>query len=261
MKKKGNRLWPLMTVFVAVVLSCSTAQATLIIYSQDFSSNPLVNQNSGNHFLPSSSGVSNTTADYEDWVHTKATYNGTGDFISISTAGNSGKNDASRGTGFALDGDKVGAELQAGDYSLSFNVIADNPDGIGVGIYAMDFGGTSRYKIDTVSGPGGWVFAEGLDASNTLTTLSPDQMITGTGTKTINFTVGDANAGDDLIFLFTTRTTVAEMPRSTSFDDVVVSFTAVPEPSSFTFMGLGLAGFCWLLRRRKLKAIEAIQEG
>ncbi len=240
-----------MTVIVAVALSCSTAHATLMIYQQDFSTDPRISSQDSLGYVPL--GVTGSEYDYEDWVyHSPISYSGSNENLTLKTSGNKGVNDATRGAGFALDG----TSFLAGDYSLTFDVVADNPEGIGVGVYAMNFGGSRAYGIDTVAGPGGWLPPNTGDGTNTIT-FSSNQTFLGTGTKTINFSVGDD--GQDLIFVFQARSTQATQ-RSTTIDNVIVSTTAVPEPSTFSLMGLGLAGFGWLLRRRKQKAILAIQE-
>ena len=138
----------------------------------------------------------------------------------------------------------------AGDYSLRFDVVSSNhSEGIGVGIYGMDFGGAVAYEIDPRIGPGGYVQTRTVDGSNVRTTLSADQMITGTGTQTIHFTVGAGNAGDDLVFLFSARSAESTPSLTTTIDNVVLS-TAIPEPGTFLLTGLGLTGLLLLRRRR-----------
>lgn len=47
---------------------------------------------------------------------------------------------------------------------------------------------------------------------------------------------------------------VGSFAINTSGSDIVLSFTtAIPEPSTFTLMELGLAGFGWAVRRRRQK--------
>ena len=157
MKKTGSVLWSSMTVFVAVVLSCSTAQASIILYSQDFSTDPRISGQDQNAFVPL--GATGGEYDYQDWAwFNPVTYSAANQNLTVTTH----TNGATRGAGFALDG----TGFVAGDYSFTFDVASANSEGIGVGIYGMDFGGTDAYRIRTIIGAGGWLFVDPEDSSN-----------------------------------------------------------------------------------------------
>ncbi len=241
----------IVTIAFALLFAFATAEkasASLILYTQDFSSNPLTSAaNPGT--LPKSATVVSGTFDYQDWIQNDSTHNSVTEDLTIRTKASNG---ATRGAGFALDG----TGLSAGDYRLMFEVKATNhTQGLGIGIYGMDFGGTHAYAIDPRRSIGQYVSVGAGDSSNKRTTLAADQMITGTGFKTVDFTVGSANAGDDLIFLFSGRTGLgAPGSFTTRIDNVTVS--VVPEPSTCALMGLGLAAFGWARRSRKRPAVD-----
>ena len=208
-------------VFVLGLVTTQMASASLILYSQDFSSDPTVADSNG--FIPL--GATGGEYDYQTWVQFGSTYNGGAENLMLSTRADNG---ATRGAGFALDG----TGLLAGDYSLRFEVVSTNhAEGIGLGIYGMNFGGTAAYEIDPRFAAGNYIQTKNTDPSNVRKTLSANQMITGTGIKTINFTVAPGNAGDDLIFLFSARTGSGNAGSfTTTIDNVVVTTTAIPEP-------------------------------
>jgi hypothetical protein len=66
-----------------------------------------------------------------------------------------------------------------------------------------------------------------------------------------NFAIEMVNASTGADDVSTQGTALNNSSGNWRFDNIVISGTAVPEPSVMSLLGLGFSGFCWMRRNRK----------
>ena len=134
--------------------------------------------------------------------------------------------------------------MVAGETYTFTAVLSDAGDGILVNLYRFSFIGD--YAGAPLATPAGNILASITEA----TFSAPDG---GSLPATFNYTATGADDGDTLrLQLETVTTFTGGVLSRTGIDDVTVTTTVIPEPSTFALTIIGLLGLLgWGLRRRR----------
>ena len=227
-----NKITKVITT-AAVVLAAGVASAQITIYSQDFASDP------GITAVADEEGFTPTTYDYETWLHTRAVYDAGTQSLQVRSNTNGG----TRGAGIALASSNFSSGVT---YSLSFDVATvagSNFPLLGVGVYEMNYGGTTDYRFDFVEAAGVYGLVR-TGSGNTRTTVIPDFQISAAGSYSYDFTL---SGNDDLCIIFSGMSALGN-EQSVYLDNVAI--TAVPEPSTAVILA-GFAALGLVLYRRR----------
>lgn len=266
MKKTGTILWPSMTVIVVLIgLLAQPAKADLITVSA-------VRASDSNLSLRGSANVIAGTANVIGGNSTLGLRNQTGMLNdpgaweaqggSTSSGGNWNWSADARSPLPAVGDNWIAFDLGSVETLESMNVFnygvnsntGANKRGVNQGdiYYRSDGWGNNTDNSNLAFDNSGWTLL-GTAGTQTFAIGVKD----GSWYGATNVTLGGINAR---YFAIDINTSHGE-DRFVGLNEVqFFSAAVVPEPSSFGLIGLSLAGFGWLLRRRKQKAIPAIQE-
>ena len=114
-----------------LALAAGAASAAPLDYTTDFSSDP------GLVAVADNAGLTPTTNPYQTWLYTgPASFVWTGSAVDVASNTNGG----TRGMGIAF-----GSGFDAGEYTISFDITAENiaEARLGFGAYEMAYGGTT----------------------------------------------------------------------------------------------------------------------
>lgn len=212
-----NKLIKAITI-TTTLLATGVASAQ-VIYEQTFDTD------SGIVAVADNEGFTPTANPYGTWLHTRAVY----DEVSKRLQIRSNTNGGTRGAGFAL----AATNFSAGTYTLLFDVAT--VDGfnfplLGVGVYEMEYGGISDYRLDFVEAAGSYVVARTGGAENIRSTILPEFQISAAGSYSYNIALTGSN---DLVILFSGMSALGN-EQSVYLDNVrvVVEGTVItPDPT------------------------------
>ncbi len=183
----------------------------------------------------------------------------TGTLAAQNTAGSAtGTGGVTVAAGMVLAGDGIIAPDAGNNITVAGNI---NPGLDSTATLTFGLGGASKLDFQ---GGSFLNFALGTD-SDLVDFATAGDWLSGTGNVTLNLTLGDGFSYDDSYVIFSDVTTTAfTLAGITGYDtgsylasfeqvgdNYIVSFDAVPEPSTWMLLGFGLAFLLWRSHRRR----------
>lgn len=242
------------TAIALFAAATSSVNAATLAYNETFVGTTVtLNAASlGNTIFSFGNGNAIGAGDYSG-VSNNNSFDGTGGTITF------GPNNNYRAVGTLISLNNV----DAGTYAIDFILSAyDFSPGTGPGytqggVWLVEgvtagVGGGITQNFSSGSPPTGTAFkAPTIDGSATVTGLNTSITLSGTGSNAGNFTLTSSGGANDYLFFQVARDGAnSASGHSGGFTLDTIDIFAVPEPSSSTLLGLGIAGLLATRRRR-----------